>query len=189
MLNPKVKFLKDLISENCLLKIFSKILVLEASEPLSFSLPETRAFRKSDPQIGIIRQATPSKNDFFSIFLATKMSSNFLFQKSSKNVPKSTILDPKIVPKSNFFRLLFESVDFSKSVLSSRRELNFQGSEPPKNDSKSMPKSRSKTSSKKTSQKSIFGSSWTILSLQVGAKLAQKLPNSQQGSPPRNFLS
>ena len=55
VLDRKVKFLKDLTSENCLLKIFSKILVLEASEPLSFSLPETRAFRKSDPQIGIIR--------------------------------------------------------------------------------------------------------------------------------------
>ena len=95
----------------------------------------------------------------------------------------------RIVPKSNIFRLFFESVDFSKVVLSSRRELNFQGSEPPKNDLKSMPKSRSKTSFKMTPQKSIFGSSWRLLGVQVGAKLGQKLPNSQGGRPPRNFLS
>ena len=154
-------------SKNCQLKIFLKILVLEASEPLSFSLPGTAHSASPTPTW----PETLPLDENFGLQTAFKKLFNFSFEKSLKNVPESTILDPKIVPTSKFFRLFFESVDFSKVVLSSGRELNFQGSGPPKNDSKSMPKSRSKINLKKTSQESIFGSSWRVLGLQLGAKL------------------
>ena len=36
-------------------------------------------------------------------------------------------------PKSSFFSIFFENVDFVKIVLPSRREHDFRGSEPPKN--------------------------------------------------------
>ena len=40
---------------------------------------------------------------------------------------------PKMEPKSSFFSIFFENVDFVKIVLPSRREHDFWGSEPPKN--------------------------------------------------------
>ena len=46
--------------------------------------------------------------------------------------------------------MFFENVDFVKIVLPPRRRAYFQGSEPPKNDPKSMP-----THSKKNSKKNI----------------------------------
>ena len=40
---------------------------------------------------------------------------------------------PKMPPKTSIFPTIFENIDFVKIVLPSRRELNFQGLEPPKN--------------------------------------------------------
>ena len=61
-------------------------------------------------------------------------------------------------PKSMFFRYFFENVDLVKIVLPSRRNCYFSGSEPQKNDQKSMPKRARKKDRKNTSQKSILAS-------------------------------
>ena len=61
-------------------------------------------------------------------------------------------------PKSMFFHYFFENVDLVKIVLPSRRNCYFSGSEPQKNDQKSMPKRARKKDRKNTSQKSILAS-------------------------------
>ena len=65
---------------------------------------------------------------------------------------------PKMEPKSTFFHYFFENVDLVKIVLPSRRNCYFSGSEPQKNDQKSMPKRARKKDRKNTSQKSILAS-------------------------------
>ena len=57
-----------------------------------------------------------------------------------------------------FFHYFFENVDLVKIVLPSRRNCYFSGSEPQKNDQKSMPKRARKKDRKNTSQKSILAS-------------------------------
>ena len=65
---------------------------------------------------------------------------------------------PKMKPKSRFFHYIFENVDVVKIVLPSKRNCCFSGSEPQKNDHKSVPKRARKKDRKNTSQKSILGS-------------------------------
>ena len=65
---------------------------------------------------------------------------------------------PKMESKSMFFHYFFENVDLVKTVLPSRRNCCFSGSEPQKNDQKSMPKRARKKDRKNTSQKSILAS-------------------------------
>ena len=60
--------------------------------------------------------------------------------------------------KIDVFRYFFENVDLVKIVLPSRRNCYFSGSEPQKNDQKSMPKRARKKHRKNTSQKSILAS-------------------------------
>ena len=57
-----------------------------------------------------------------------------------------------------FFRTFFENVDFAKIVFPSRRELDFQGSEPQKIDPTSMRKRIRKKHGKNEPQTSILAS-------------------------------
>ena len=50
------------------------------------------------------------------------------------------VLTSENAPNSNFVWTFFENVNFVQIELSPRRRAHFQGSEPPKNDQKSMPK-------------------------------------------------
>ena len=63
-------------------------------------------------------------------------------------------------PKPWFFCYFFEKVDLVKIVLPSRRNCYFSGSEPQKNDQKSMPKRARKKHRKNISQKLILASIW-----------------------------
>ena len=83
-----------------------------------------------------------------------------------------TILGGFGEPKSTFFSYFFENADFVKIVLPSRRELNFQGSEPLKNVPKSMPKRTRKKHRKKTHKKSVLGQSWAPFGRGLGRSWA-----------------
>ena len=64
----------------------------------------------------------------------------------------------KMESKSTLFLSFFENVDLVKIVLPSRRELNFQGSEPQKIDNKSIPKRIRKRYGKKVAKHWILRS-------------------------------
>merc|ERR1712078_874890 len=81
---------------------------------------------------------------------------------------------PKMKPKSVFFHYIFENVDVVKIVLPSKRNCCFSGSEPQKNDHKSVPKRARKKDRKNTSQKSILASILDSKTLPKSIKIPPK---------------
>ena len=86
---------------------------------------------------------------------------------------------PKMPPKTNIFPTDFENVDFVKIVLPSRRELNFQGLEPPKNKQKST----QKVTSKKTSEIITHNEFWDSILVSKNSSNSSKFSKNRLSNP------